>query len=146
MRRLAIAKAVAVAGDPVLAADTVVDVDGEILGKPSDADDARRMLRRLSGRAHRVHTAVAVRAGERLGVEVVTSIVTFVPLQPAAIEWYVGTGEPLDKAGAYAMQGDRRRVRRAGAGERQQRRRPALDRGGPSAGRDVRLAPGHPSV
>jgi septum formation protein len=105
VRRLAVAKAVAVDGDPVLAADTVVDVDGEILGKPADADDARRMLRRLSGRSHRVHTAVALRSGERVEVEVVTTIVTFVPLQPAVIEWYVGTGEPLDKAGAYAVQG-----------------------------------------
>jgi septum formation protein len=105
VRRLAVAKAVAVRGDQVLAADTVVDVDGEILGKPGDADDARRMLRRLSGRSHRVHTAVAVRSGERLDIEVVTSIVTFMALQPAVIEWYVGTGEPLDKAGAYAVQG-----------------------------------------
>jgi septum formation protein len=105
VRRLAAAKAVAVAGDPVLAADTIVDVDGEVLGKPADADDARRMLRRLSGRSHRVHTAVAVRSGERLESEVVTTIVTFVPLQPAMIEWYIGTGEPLDKAGAYAVQG-----------------------------------------
>jgi nucleoside triphosphate pyrophosphatase len=105
VRRLAAAKAAAVDGDPVLAADTTVEVDGEILGKPLDADDARRMLRRLSGRSHRVHTGVAVRAGERLGLDVVTTIVTFVPLQPAVIEWYVGTGEPLDKAGAYAIQG-----------------------------------------
>jgi septum formation protein len=105
VRRLAAAKAVAVEGDPVLAADTTVEVDGEILGKPTDAADARRMLRRLSGRAHKVHTAVAVRAGSELAVEVVTTIVTFVALQPAVIDWYVGTGEPLDKAGAYAIQG-----------------------------------------
>ena len=63
------------------------------------------MLRRLSGRAHKVHTGVAVRAGAEVAVEVVTTIVTFVALQPAVIEWYVGTGEPLDKAGAYAIQG-----------------------------------------
>jgi nucleoside triphosphate pyrophosphatase len=105
VRRLAPAKAAAVAGDPVLAADTTVEVDGTILGKPVDADDARAMLRRLSGRSHRVHTGVAVRSGERIAVEVVTTIVTFVALQPAVIEWYVGTGEPLDKAGAYAIQG-----------------------------------------
>jgi septum formation protein len=105
VRRLAAAKAAAVAGDPVLAADTIVDVDGQVLGKPVDADDARRMLRRLSGRAHRVHTAVAVRSAGRLEVGVVTTIVTFVALQPAVIEWYIGTGEPLDKAGAYAVQG-----------------------------------------
>jgi nucleoside triphosphate pyrophosphatase len=105
VRRLAVAKAAAVAGDPVLAADTIVDVDGETLGKPGDADEARRMLRRLSGRSHRVHTAVAVRSGEQVEVDVVTTIVTFVALQPAVIEWYVATGEPLDKAGAYAVQG-----------------------------------------
>ena len=105
VRRLALAKAVAVDGDPVLAADTTVEVDGEILGKPVDADDARRMLRRLSGRAHKVHTGVAVRESAAVAVEVVTTIVTFVPLQPAVIDWYIGTGEPLDKAGAYAIQG-----------------------------------------
>jgi septum formation protein len=105
VRRLALAKASAVAGDPVLAADTTVEVDGEVLGKPADADEARRMLRRLSGRAHKVHTGVAVRSGEDAAVEVVTTIVTFVPLQQAVIDWYIGTGEPLDKAGAYAIQG-----------------------------------------
>jgi septum formation protein len=105
VRRLATAKAAAVDGDPVLAADTTVEIDGEILGKPTDDDDARRMLRRLSGRAHKVHTGVAVRAGGRRGLDVVTTIVTFVPLQPAVVEWYVRTGEPLDKAGAYGIQG-----------------------------------------
>ena len=105
VRRLALAKAAAVEGDPVLAADTTVEIDGEIFGKPVDADDARRMLRRLSGRAHKVHTGVAVRAGSEIAAEVVTTIVTFVALQPAVIDWYVGTGEPLDKAGAYAIQG-----------------------------------------
>ncbi len=105
VRRLAEAKARAVTGDPVLAADTIVEVDGEVLGKPTDADDARRMLRRLSGRSHRVHTGVAVRSGDRLGVAVETTAVMFTPLAPGAIEWYLGTGEPFDKAGAYAVQG-----------------------------------------
>ena len=105
VRRLAAAKAAAVDGDPVLAADTIVEVDGEILGKPADSDDARRMLRRLSGRAHRVHTGVAVRSGERLEVETATTVVTMVPLSPPLVEWYVATGEPHDKAGAYAIQG-----------------------------------------
>jgi septum formation protein len=105
VRRLAATKARAVDGDPVLAADTIVEVDGEILGKPVDADDARRMLRRLSARAHRVHTGVALRAGDRLEVQAVTTIVTFVPLLPSAIDWYLATGEPFDKAGAYAIQG-----------------------------------------
>ena len=106
-RRLAVEKAQSVDGDPVVAADTVVEVDGEILGKPDDADDARRMLRRLSGRTHLVHTGVAVRAGDGLEVEVevVTTSVRFVPLTPEAIEWYLETGEPFDKAGAYAIQG-----------------------------------------
>ncbi len=82
-------------------------IDGEILGKPVDADDARRMLQRLSGRTHLVHTGVAVRARDRIGVgvEVVTTSVRFVPLTPEAIEWYLATGEPFDKAGAYAIQG-----------------------------------------
>jgi septum formation protein len=103
--RLAAEKARSVDGDPVVAADTVVEVDGDILGKPADADDARRMLRRLSGRTHLVHTGVAVRSGDRVGVDVVTTSVRFVPLSPKAIEWYLETGEPFDKAGAYAVQG-----------------------------------------
>jgi septum formation protein len=105
VRRLAADKARSVDGDPVLAADTVVDVDGEVLGKPVDADDARRMLRCLSGRTHLVHTAVAVRSGEQVELEVVSTSVRFVPVSEEAIEWYVGTGEPFGKAGAYALQG-----------------------------------------
>ena len=105
VRRLAEAKATSVEGDPVVAADTIVEVDGEVLGKPVDAEDARRMLRRLSGRTHLVHTAVAVRSGEELELEVVTTSVRFTPLSPEAIEWYLASGEPLDKAGAYAIQG-----------------------------------------
>lgn len=105
VRRLAVEKAAAVDGDPVLAADTTVEVDGEILGKPRDPDDARRMLRRLSGRSHKVHTGVAVRAGARLETEVATTIVTFVAVTPPVLEWYVATAEPYDKAGAYAIQG-----------------------------------------
>jgi septum formation protein len=105
VRRLAADKARSVDGDPVLAADTVVEVDGEVFGKPVDAADARRMLRRLSGRTHLVHSAVVVRWGERVESEVVSTSVRFVPLSPEAIEWYVGTGEPYGKAGAYAIQG-----------------------------------------
>jgi septum formation protein len=63
------------------------------------------MLRRLSARTHRVHTGVALRRGDQIVSEVVTSLVTFTPLTADAIEWYVATGEPLDKAGAYAVQG-----------------------------------------
>jgi septum formation protein len=105
VRRLAVEKAAAVDGDPVLAADTTVEVDGEILGKPLDAEDARRMLRRLSGRSHKVHTGVAVRGGDLLATDVATTIVTFVALTPSVLQWYVDTGEPFDKAGAYAIQG-----------------------------------------
>lgn len=108
VRRLAVAKAAAVevSGDVlVIAADTTVDLGGEILAKPIDDDDARSMLRRLSARTHRVHTGVAVRRGDAEASAVVTSLVTFTPLTDATIEWYVGTGEPLDKAGAYAIQG-----------------------------------------
>lgn len=108
--RLAVAKAAAVAGAltgdaMVIAADTTVEIDGEILGKPVDAADAAAMLRRLSGRRHRVFTGVAVRRGEQVHSEVVTTGVRFAGLTEADIEWYVGTGEPLDKAGAYALQG-----------------------------------------
>lgn len=103
--RLASAKANAVArGNPdglVVAADTVVDLDGEILGKPVDPDDAARMLRALSGRRHRVHTGVVVADD----IELVTSIVHFDELFPTDVDRYVASGEPLDKAGAYAIQG-----------------------------------------
>lgn len=90
----------------VIAADTVVDLDGQIFGKPVDDVDARRMLRALSGRTHRVHTAVVVVAGTGEAFHnVVTSLVTFVPVTDELLEWYVATGEPHDKAGAYAVQG-----------------------------------------
>jgi septum formation protein len=90
----------------VIAADTVVDCGGEIFGKPTDTDDARRMLRALSGRTHEVHTAVVVVAGTGEAFsDVVTSRVTFAPLSDHRLEWYLATGEPCDKAGAYAIQG-----------------------------------------
>jgi septum formation protein len=90
---------------PVLAADTEVVLDGVIFGKPADAADAARMLRHLSGRTHQVLTAVAVKWREELAVEISTSAVTFAELDDARIERYVATGEPFDKAGAYAIQG-----------------------------------------
>jgi septum formation protein len=90
--------------DVVLAADTTVALDGEILGKPIDAEDARRMLRALSGRSHDVHTGVAVRAGGRTRAAVATTRVTMTVIGEDELDWYVGTGEPLDKAGAYALQ------------------------------------------
>ena len=107
--RLARAKAEAVAASHadavVIGADTIVVLDGDILGKPRDAADATTMLRRLSGRTHTVLTAVAVvRSGEMVsGVEFVE--VTFRPLTAEQIERYIATGEPMDKAGAYGIQG-----------------------------------------
>ncbi len=90
---------------PVLAADTVVCVDDLILGKPTDAQDAARMLRMLSGREHRVLTAVALKLDQRLELAVSESRVRFAELSQADIETYVASGEPNDKAGAYAIQG-----------------------------------------
>jgi septum formation protein len=106
--RLAVEKARAVtraAGEVVLAADTTVVVDQEILGKPVDATDAARMLRRLAGRSHRVLTGVCVRSEDRVDAHVSATEVEFLPLDEAEITWYVTTGEPMDKAGAYGIQG-----------------------------------------
>jgi septum formation protein len=91
--------------DIVVAADTTVVVDGQILGKPADGDDARRMLRLLSGRAHQVMTGVAVAAGVRLDARIDVTTVGFSVLGEDEIDWYVASGEPLDKAGAYGIQG-----------------------------------------
>ncbi len=96
------------AGDPaalVLGADTTVTLDSRILGKPADAGDARRMLRLLSGRTHRVITGVALvsAAGAQVAAEV--TAVRFLTLSDAEIDAYIATGEPMDKAGAYAIQG-----------------------------------------
>ena len=90
---------------PVLAADTVVCVDDIILGKPPDPSHALKMLRLLSGREHRVLTAVAVKHDERLELVVSESRVRFAELAQADIEAYVASGEPTDKAGSYAIQG-----------------------------------------
>ncbi len=107
--RVARAKARAVPGELVLAADTAVVLAGEVLGKPSDEADARRMLRALSGARHEVMTGVCVRRGAGSpAVEldaVVSTEVLFARLSERAVDWYVRTGEPLDKAGAYAIQG-----------------------------------------
>lgn len=117
VERLARQKALAVAEDIatedvdadddrlIIAADTTVDLDGEILGKPTDPDDARRILKRLSGRAHYVHTAVAVLRAGRLESGVDETRVQMTPITDQALDWYLGTGEPFDKAGAYALQG-----------------------------------------
>ena len=117
--RVAAEKARAIAsqtpGQPVLAADTVVVVDDHILGKPEDASDAKRMLGMLSGRTHQVLTAVVLMSGKGshpdqqfpsgLDMRVETTTVEFATLGKAEIDWYVATGEPSDKAGAYASQG-----------------------------------------
>ena len=93
-------------GSYVLGADTTVVVDDAILAKPADAADAARMLRLLSGRAHRVLTGVCLLGPSGFSrAAVVSTTVTFGRLSEADIAWYVGTGEPLDKAGAYAVQG-----------------------------------------
>ena len=108
VRRLAVEKAHAVevpSGSLVIAADTTVDLGGDILGKPESDDEARSMLRRLSGRTHRVHTGLALRLGDRTVAETVSSMVTFSVLTDEMIEWYIGLGEPTGKAGAYAIQG-----------------------------------------
>ncbi len=105
--RLAREKAAAAARDgaAVVGADTIVVIDGEILGKPRDASEARAMLRRLAGREHEVFTAVAVAyAGTTVsGTE--RTAVRFRPLEEPTIAAYVATGEPMDKAGAYGIQG-----------------------------------------
>jgi septum formation protein len=90
---------------PVLAADTAVVRADALLGKPRDREDAARMLRLLSGRTHRVLTAVALIAGAREWVEMSESRVTFRPIGEAEIQRYWRTGEPLDKAGGYGIQG-----------------------------------------
>ena len=90
---------------PVLGADTEVVLDGEIFGKPRHVDDAIRMLKRLSGRTHQVLTAVALRHRDRTDVELSITRVTLRRLGATEIERYAATGEPLDKAGAYAIQG-----------------------------------------
>jgi septum formation protein len=107
VRRLSTAKASDVAGpgEIVIAADTTVEVDGAILEKPIDDDDARRMLRLLSGRTHHAHTAVTVAGEVGPNTIVVTTAVSFVPLTDEVIDWYVTTGEANDKAGAYGIQG-----------------------------------------
>lgn len=107
-RRLAEDKAAAVEAGPdelVLAADTIVALDGTLLGKPDHPDEAAEMLARLAGRAHTVVTGIALRRADDRWSTVARTRVTFRPLDGAEIESYVATGEPLDKAGAYGIQG-----------------------------------------
>ncbi len=109
VERLAIEKARAVLplrpGARVLGADTTVTIDGEILGKPVDDADARRMIRLLNGRAHDVHTGVALVSRDGVRSAVDTTRVWFNAMTDEDISWYVATGEPVDRAGAYAIQG-----------------------------------------
>jgi septum formation protein len=110
VKRLALEKARAVymvsdTDATVIGADTTVDLDGNIFGQPVNDHDARQMLRRLSGTTHQVHTGVAVVSATGEQVEVVSSAVTFLDLPPEMLEWYIGTGESVGKAGSYAIQG-----------------------------------------
>jgi septum formation protein len=114
VRRIADAKATAAAarapGRVVLAADTIVVVEGQFLGKPTDEADARAMLRRLSGRVHEVWTGVALlvpnaNPNVRPRTAVLSTAVEFARMSDADIDWYVASREPLDKAGGYAIQG-----------------------------------------
>jgi len=109
VRRVAEAKARTLAGRVegrvVLAADTTVVIDGEMLGKPLHDQDAKRMLRLLSGRYHDVITGVTVLVRTETTTRVASTSVEFAELTDDEIEWYVATGEPRDKAGAYAVQG-----------------------------------------
>jgi septum formation protein len=93
------------AGAAILAADTVVVAHGHLLGKPSNDEDARRMLRMLAGDDHDVHSAVVLRLETRELTDVVTTRVRFAALTEQEIDWYVSTREPDGKAGAYAIQG-----------------------------------------
>lgn len=109
MTALALTKARAVAGDApdaaVLGADTVVTVGGEVFGKPDGADHARAMLHRLSGRWHEVVTGIALVSPASVETAAVVSRVLMAELDERRIETYVASGEPFDKAGAYAIQG-----------------------------------------
>ena len=107
VKRLAEAKARAVwrDGELVLGADTVVVIDKTILGKPADEDEARRMLRLLSGRTHRVLTGIALFNGTVARADIEETIVHFRDLDDLEISEYAASGEPLDKAGAYGIQG-----------------------------------------
>ncbi len=113
VKRLAAGKAAAAArpGELALGADTLVVIDGVVLGKPRDAAEAEAMLARIAGREHTVLTGIALcdrpaagGDGDRQAVAIETSRVRMAPMAPAEVAWYVATGEPLDKAGAYAVQ------------------------------------------
>lgn len=107
--RLAQRKAEAVAeqfpADLIIGADTIVTLDGQILSKPTSPAHATQMLRTLSGRSHTVFTALHLCSPNKVAAEVSSTRVTFAPMSDAEIAWYIATGEPMDKAGAYGIQG-----------------------------------------
>jgi septum formation protein len=108
VKRLAGEKAAAVSAsdqDIVLGADTVVCLEGEVLGKPGDAEEAARMLRSLSGCRHSVLTGISLRRGKESISDKAETLVWFDPISEREISDYLATGEPMDKAGAYAIQG-----------------------------------------
>lgn len=90
----------------VIGADTTVELDGRIFGQPIDQNDAAAMLGQLSGRTHRVHTAVSIQRGDRQAVGIDTALVAMVPISQGLLAWYLDTGESMGKAGAYAAQGE----------------------------------------
>ncbi len=107
VRRVARAKASAAMreGALIVAADTIVVLHGTIIGKPIDRDDARTILRSLAGRTHTVSTGVALAFGGAFAEDVIDTAVTMAAITDADLDWYVTSGEPDDKAGAYGMQG-----------------------------------------
>jgi septum formation protein len=109
VERLARAKAEIVSmvnpGRWIIAADTTVAADHHVLGKPENAEDAVRMLSLIQGRSHQVHTGLCLRRNQEVHSFVDTALVFLRPMSEAQIRWYVDTGEPMDKAGAYAVQG-----------------------------------------
>ena len=89
----------------VIAADTTVELNGEIFGQPRDLDEARLMIHKLSSKTHKVHTAISVRYNQEFANSVDTASVTMREVSCELLEWYIGTGESIGKAGAYAVQG-----------------------------------------
>ncbi len=89
----------------VIAADTTVELNGEIFGQPRDLEEARLMIQKLSGKTHNVHTAISVRHNRETANAVDTASVTMREVSSEMLEWYIGTGESIGKAGAYAVQG-----------------------------------------
>ena len=109
VNRLSTQKAAAIAAQHpnalVIAADTVVTLDGDVLGKPVDKEENRKFIEYLSGRTHRVYTGHAAQRGQEVAARVVSTKVTFRDLSSCEIAWYISTGEGMDKAGGYAIQG-----------------------------------------